>query len=113
MIVHQWDFGDVVTGVVALAGLISTGMFVIAYARRSGGAWSRSEAGRYFMIHHALLAALFLLILANRIVPGWPGRELVTSAILAGFVLHTFSAYKLLRTTDTERQDHDSDPAPR
>lgn len=96
--ISDWTLGDVLLAVVAGLGLLSTSSFVIAYGRRSGLAWAHNAAGRYLMVHHALLASLFAIIEANRWFPGWVGREYVTAVVLAGFVAHSFAAYQLVRT---------------
>lgn len=93
----HWDAGDLLLAIVGGLGLLSTLSFVVAYARRSGTAWLGNAAGRYLMIHHGLLAALFLIIEANRFFPGWVGRAYVTAAVLAGFTIHSFAAFKLVR----------------
>lgn len=103
--IPDWTLGDVLLAGVAGLGLVSTLAFVIAYARRSGFAWSRNAAGRYLMIHHALLASLFCIIEANRWFPGWFGREYVTAVVLLGFVLHSFAAYQLVRTAYEPKQE--------
>jgi D-alanyl-lipoteichoic acid acyltransferase DltB (MBOAT superfamily) len=83
-------------------GLIAAALFVIRYQLEVGSRWWKNEDGtpnsfgRFLMIRKALLAGLFSLVLANWLLPDWPGRRMVTAILMFGFALQTFVPYRLL-----------------
>jgi len=82
----------VITGV-GLAGCL---FFCVAYWLRSGGAWWRTEAGRFLMTVYANLAALFALVIANQVFGQWPGRQAVTLTVFCAYVVETWWPARLL-----------------
>lgn len=97
-------FWDWLTIGAVVIGLIAAMAFVVRYQIEVGWTWWRhpdgtpNAFGRFLMIRKALLSALFAVILANRVFPGWPGREAVTALLMLGFALQTFVPYRLLVT---------------
>jgi hypothetical protein len=85
-----------------LIGLIAALAFVVRYQYQAGWSWWRHPDGtvnlfgRFLMIRKLLLSTLFGIILLNRLLPGWTGREAVTALLMLAFALHTFVPYRLL-----------------
>lgn len=95
-------FWDWLTIAAVGIGLVAAMLFVIRYQIEVGFSWWRqpngkpNHFGRFLMIRKLLLSALFLLILTNRVFPGWHGREAVTALLMLGFAVQTFVPYRLL-----------------
>ena len=93
---------DLLTLVAVVIGLIAALAFVIRFQYEVGFTWWRTRDGRpnhfgrFLMIRKLLLSSLFLLILANRVFPGWTGRSAVTAILMVAFALQTFVPYRLL-----------------
>jgi hypothetical protein len=100
---------DTVTMWACAVGLVACAFFVTAYQRRVGWSWTRTPYGRYLMSRKVILAALFCLILANRLLPGWPGRQMVTALLICAFAAQTFIPYRLLvkAQEDAEKRQKD------
>lgn len=104
-------------------GLIAALAFVGRYQYEVGFTWWRSRDGqpnhfgRYLMIRNLLLSSLFLLILANRVHPGWTGRSALTALLMLGFAFQTFVPYRLLvsaqKAQERERSREVTDDAVR
>jgi hypothetical protein len=100
-----------------IIGLIAALAFAVRYQWEVGFSWWRhrdgiaNHFGRFLMIRKLLLSALFILILANRVFPGWTGREAVTAILMMAFALQTFVPYRLLvnaqRAQEKEAASHD------
>lgn len=78
-------------------------LFVIYFRLRVGPTWWRlrdgrpNRFGRYMMVRKVNLAALFALVLANRIWPGWTGSRMALALLMVIFALHTFQPLRLLQ----------------
>ncbi len=77
-------------------GFIGCLTFVLRYWYTAGNTWRNNEAGRFFMVVYANLAALFLLVMANQIWTEWPGKKLVSMILFATYVLETWWPIRLL-----------------
>lgn len=87
---------DIATLIISLFGLGGSLLFVILYHIRTNGHWRRSEIGIWLMFGRANIAALFALLVINRVFPNWPGRVEITLAIAALFAIQTWWPSKLL-----------------
>lgn len=86
---------QVITGV----GLALCLFFVIAFHIKTGGAWRRSEAGRWLMLGRGNIAALFAFVLLNRTwswFQQWEAREWVLMGLYTLFALQTLWPIRLL-----------------
>lgn len=107
-------FWDSLTIVSVVIGLIAALLFVIRYQYEVGFSWYRhtdggpNHFGRFLMFRKLLLSGLFLLILANRVFPGWTGREAVTALLMFGFALQTFVPYRLLVTAQKAQEKQEA-----
>lgn len=104
---------DVAILIISMFGLTGCVLFMILYHIRTGGKWRKSEIGVWLMFGRGNIAALFALLIINRIVVDWPGRVEIVLAISALFALQTWWPSKLLwyqdPTVDQEKEiDHDS-----
>jgi hypothetical protein len=68
---------NVATGL-TVVGALACWYFVAAYHLTTGGDWRRNPLGRHLMAYTANMGALFLLIVAARLWPTYPGRTEVT-----------------------------------
>jgi hypothetical protein len=85
----------VITGV----GLALCLIFVVAFHIKTGGAWWRSEAGRWLMLGRANMVLLFAAVTANRASAAfarWEGRQWVFLCLYGLFALQTFWPLRLL-----------------
>lgn len=72
--------------ILAALGAVGCWYFVAAYWATTGGDWHRTPAGRHIMQFTANLGVLFTLIVAARIWPEYPGRDVVTLVSFAALV---------------------------
>lgn len=106
-------FWDGVTMASVVIGLFAALLFVIRYQSEVGFSWYRhsdgapNHFGRFLMFRKILLSGLFLLILANRVFPGWLGREVVTAVLMFGFALQTFVPYRLLVSAQRAQEEQE------
>jgi hypothetical protein len=77
-------------------GLIACLIFVIRFQIEVGWSWWNSPFGRFLMVRKLLLAALFSIVLLNRTVEDWLGRNMVIALLMLAFALQTFVPYRLL-----------------
>lgn len=68
-----------------LVGWLGLSYLIYRYARYS--AWRSTIIGQSFMMMKAALWALFTFVLVARLFPEWPGRPLVTAALLLFVVI--------------------------
>lgn len=98
----HWPGWRWVTFAACFVGLAACLWFIVAYQARVGWGWWRfpdgepNRFGRFLMIRKLLLAGLFTLIISNRWVSAWPGRELVTAFLMWCYAAQTFVPYRLL-----------------
>lgn len=92
----------------AAVGALASLYFVIAYQVTTGGDWRRSPAGRHLMAFTGNLGALLLLIVAARIWPDYPGRQVITLVMFASLVCQVVWRIVLLH-----RAQHVREPAGR
>jgi hypothetical protein len=71
-------------------------VFVVGYQRAVGWSWWHNPFGRFMMTRKLVLLALAALILSNRVVGPWAGREAATAFLMWIFALQTFIPYRLL-----------------
>lgn len=76
------DISTILTAVGALACLY----FVVRYHVSTGGDWRHNPGGRHLMFFTANMGLLFLLIVAARLWPTYPGRSVVTALFYAALV---------------------------
>lgn len=88
---------------IGLAGCVT---FIVSYIRRSNGAWRDSEAGRFFVIANANLAALFLLVISNQILGPWPGRQVVAILLYTAYTAQSWWPLRLLLLANRESKRH-------
>jgi hypothetical protein len=92
----SWAGWGWITIFACAVGLVAAMSFVVAYQVQVGWDWWHNPYGRYLMTRKALLAGLFVVILLNRFIPGWPARLFVTAVLMSLFALQTFVPYRLL-----------------
>lgn len=86
---------QVVTGI----GFIICLVFVIAFHVKTGGAWRRSEAGRWLMLGRAnfmLLFGLLLLAYVSSWFNTWAGARWIFLCVYGAFALQTLWPLRLL-----------------
>lgn len=101
-----------ITGGAALVGLAAALWFVIRLQMEAGWDWRRNPFGRYLMTRKLLLAALFILIIMNRVGPDWWGelvRPPLTAVLMTAFALQTFVPYRLLMKAQTQAHHDDQE----
>jgi predicted ferric reductase len=86
-------------------GLVAALVFVVRFQMEVGWSWWSSPFGRFLMVRKILLACLFVLVLLNRTLEGWPLRNMVTALLMLAFALQTFVPYRLLVKV---QRDHDT-----
>lgn len=79
-----------------VVGLVAALTFVVRFQVEAGWSWWNSPFGRFLMIRKVLLACLFVIVLLNRVLEGWPARNMVTALLMLAFALQTFVPYRLL-----------------
>lgn len=76
---------DVATALTVL-GALACLYFVVRYHVTTGGDWRHNPGGRHLMFFTANMGLLFLLIVAARLWPDYPGRLVVTALFYAALV---------------------------
>jgi D-alanyl-lipoteichoic acid acyltransferase DltB (MBOAT superfamily) len=103
----QSPFWGWLTLAAVVIGFIAASAFVVRYQWVAGFTWwrnpdgTRNLFGRFLMIRKILLSVLFIVVLLNRLAPGWHAQKAVTAVLMAAFALHTFVPYRLL--TEAQR----------
>lgn len=72
--------------VLAAVGAAACAYFVLVYQVTTGGDWRHTAAGRHLMQFTACLGLLMVLVVAARLWPTYPGRDVVTLAAFAWLV---------------------------
>lgn len=107
--VLNWGGWTPITVVACGVGLVAAVVFAVAFQWMAGWDWLRNPMGRYLMSRKVLLAGLFVVILANRFFPGWPGRQMVTAILMSLFAVQTFVPYRLLLKVQDREPEATSD----
>lgn len=99
-----WEW--ITIGAVVL-GFVAAVWFVTRLQMKAGWGWRLNPFGRYLMTRKVMLAALFGLVLFNRVAPDWWElvRPIITAVLMTCFALQTFVPYRLLMKAQTEAQD--------
>jgi hypothetical protein len=84
---HGWTD---LTLLACVAGLVGCVSFVIRYHLLTRGAWRDYPEGRWMVYGRLIIAAVLLVVVANRAFPGWPARRVITFAIMAAFAAQTY-----------------------
>lgn len=97
-----WEGWRTVTGFAATVGLFASVLFVVRFHMKTGGSWWRhpdgrsNPFGRFLFFRKTLLSALFLVVITNRVFPGWSAQNFVTALVFMAFAIQTFVPYRLL-----------------
>lgn len=92
---------DLTTALVAV-GAAGCWYFVVAFWLTTAGDWRHNRGGRHVMLFTADLGLLMTLIVAARIWPDYPGREVVTLAAFALLVVQIVYRCVLLHRAQHE-----------
>lgn len=109
-----WEGWRTVTGVAATIGLFACVLFVARFHTKTGGAWWRhpdgrpNPFGRFLFFRKALLSALFLVVILNRVLPGWEAQDFVTALVFLAFAVQTFVPYRLLLQAQKDIDDQEA-----
>lgn len=100
-----------ITMAAVVVGLVASVWFVVRLQMEAGWSWRTNPFGRYLMTRKLLLAALFTVVLCNRLDWAWWDllRAPVTAALMTAFAFQTFVPYRLLMAAQRAHDQGDND----
>lgn len=106
------SFVDALIAAFAAVGFGGSVWFMAAYHSTTDGNWrTATPAGPVMMTASLILSTLFLLIMANRLIPGWKDwepKDWLLAAVYAGYAFTPYSWIWLLRQAQRPRGEDTS-----
>jgi hypothetical protein len=96
-------YDAVVLGITGV-GLLNCLVFCISYWVLTRGHWWGDEAGRFLMLFFGCLGSVFIVVILNRILGNYPGRQIVITILYLALVIATGWPMRLLWQTRQEKR---------
>jgi len=94
----------VLTLVIPAVGLAGCAVFIVRYWLRSKGAWRKTDAGRFFMVVYANLAALFAVVILNQVFGDWFMRRWIILILYTSYAVCAWWPSRLLTRAQADAQ---------